>query len=40
MTAAATSPWFSSSPSTVEWVEREPEVSGGRASVEELVAAV
>lgn len=23
-----------------EWVEQEPEVSGGRASVEELMAAV
>lgn len=36
MTATGASPWFLST----EWVEQEPEVSGGRASVEELTAAV
>lgn len=38
MTAPGTSPWFFFF--QTEWVEQEPEVSGGRASVEELMAAV
>lgn len=36
-TAPGTSPWFFF---PTEWVVQEPEVSGGRASVEELMAAV
>lgn len=39
MRAPGTSPWFFFFFLT-EWVEQEPEVSGGRASVEELMAAV